>query len=210
MKEPELFQQREEMGYPVQQAPQAASCVVAQQFCARHPIQLTMQRKRLTHTGGDFTVTDSNRNLVFKVAGKLFSLHDLRLLQDAAGNRLLTIKRKMFSLHRRWEAFRGNISNQQSYAFAAKKSSVFQRKTALDVFMAGNRDEKLCDFHVKGSYFDRSCTIYQGNRIVAEMKRKYTVKNVLLGKDTFLVMVQPGVDYAFIVALIVILDYMNE
>lgn len=196
------------MEYPIQQ-PQAI-CVVAQYFCAPHPIELTVQRKLLTLTGGDFTVTDSNGNVVFKVAGKVLSLHDRRVLQDAAGNPLLTMKEKTFTMHRRWEAFKGENSDRQSFLFAAKKSSLFQLKTALDVFMAGNKDEKLCDFHVKGSYFDRSCTVYQGDRIVAEMKRKYTVANVLLGKDTFSVIVQPGVDYAFIAALIVILDEINK
>lgn len=196
------------MAYPVQQ-PQAV-CVVAQHFCAPYPIELTVQRKMLTVTGGDFTVTDANGNIVFKVAGKVLSLHDRRVLQDIAGNPLLTMKEKTFSMHNRWEAFRGDNSDDQNLLFAAKKSSVFQLKTALDVFMAANKDEKLCDFHVKGSYFDRSCTVYHADRIVAEMKRKHTVANVLLGKDTFLVVVQPGVDYAFIVALIVILDEINK
>lgn len=34
-----------------------------------------------------------------------------------------------------------------------------------------------------------------------QMKRKYTIKNVLLDKDTFSMLVQPGVDYSFIVIL---------
>ncbi|KAH9288361.1 hypothetical protein KI387_032478, partial [Taxus chinensis] len=114
------------------------------------------------------------------------------------------------SMHCRWEAFRGDTSDGQNFAFTAKKSSVFQLKMALDVFLVGNKDEKVCDFHVKGSYFDRSCTVYQGDRILAEMKRKHTVANVLLGKDTFIVVVQAGVDYAFIIALIIIIDEINK
>ncbi|KAH9309841.1 hypothetical protein KI387_037752 [Taxus chinensis] len=192
------------------QQQQPASVMVGQQFCAPYQIELTVQRKRLTFTGGDFTVTDSNKNIVLKVGGKMMSFHDRRLLQDAAGNPLLTMKQKTLTMHCRWEAFRGDSSNDKNFAFTAKKSSVFQLKTALDVFMAGNKDEKVSDFHVKGSYFDRSCTIYQGGRILAEMRRKYTVKNVLLGKDTFAVIVQPGVDYAFVIALIIILDEINK
>ncbi|GLJ38517.1 hypothetical protein SUGI_0784930 [Cryptomeria japonica] len=196
------------MQYQLQQ-PQSL-CVVHQRFCAPYPIELTVQKKLLTLSGGDFAITDSNGNVVFRVAGKVMSLHDRRLLQDAAGNPLLTLKQKMLSMHRRWEAFRGDNSDDKNFAFSARKSSIFQLKTALDVFMAGNRDEKYSDFRIKGSYFDRSCTIYQGDRILAQMKRRYTITNVLLGKDTFAVLVQPGVDYAFIIALIIILDEINK
>ncbi|KAK1283250.1 Protein LURP-one-related 15 [Acorus calamus] len=42
------------------------------------------------------------------------------------------------------------------------------------------------------------------------MKRKYTVTNVLMGRDTFGVTVYPNIDYAFVVALVVILDEINR
>lgn len=41
------------------------------------------------------------------------------------------------------------------------------------------------------------------------MHKKHTVSSVLFGKDNFMVTVYPGIDYAFIVALIVILDEIN-
>lgn len=43
-----------------------------------------------------------------------------------------------------------------------------------------------------------------------QVSRQYTVKNVLLGRDTFGVTVYPNVDYVFIAALIVILDEINR
>lgn len=43
-----------------------------------------------------------------------------------------------------------------------------------------------------------------------QMHKKHSVKSVLLGKDTFAVTVYPNVDYAFIVALVVILEEINE
>ena len=42
------------------------------------------------------------------------------------------------------------------------------------------------------------------------MHRKQNVGSVVLGKDTFAVTVYPHVDYAFIVALIVVLDEIND
>ena len=43
-----------------------------------------------------------------------------------------------------------------------------------------------------------------------QMHKKHNVQSVVLGKDTFAVTVYPNVDYAFIVALIVILDEIND
>lgn len=42
------------------------------------------------------------------------------------------------------------------------------------------------------------------------MHKKHSVQSVVLGKDTFSVTVYPHVDHAFIVALVVILDEINE
>lgn len=58
------------------------------------------------------------------------------------------------------------------FLFATKKSSLFQLKTSLDVFMASNKDEKLYDSHVKGNYIDQSYMIYQGTQIIAEVNNK--------------------------------------
>ena len=43
-----------------------------------------------------------------------------------------------------------------------------------------------------------------------QMHRKHSVTSVLFGKDTFCVTVYPNVDHAFIVALVVILEEINE
>lgn len=43
-----------------------------------------------------------------------------------------------------------------------------------------------------------------------QMSRKYTVTNIVLGRDTFGVTVYPNIDYAFIVSLVIILDEINK
>ncbi|KAF5201298.1 Lurp-one-related, partial [Thalictrum thalictroides] len=65
---------------------------------------------------------------------------------------------------------------------------------------------------IKGNWFERSCIVYRGDstNIVAQMHKKHSVQSIVLGKDTFMVTVYPHVDYAFIVALIVILNEINE
>lgn len=46
--------------------------------------------------------------------------------------------------------------------------------------------------------------------MILQMHRKHSAQSILLGKDTFGVTVYPNVDYAFIVALVVILEEINE
>ncbi|KAL7583323.1 protein LURP-one-related 10 [Lactuca sativa] len=186
--------------------------VVAPHFLAPYPVDLTIVRKLLSLSDGNFAVTDVNGSVMFKVKSKHLSLRDRRVLLDAAGNPILSFQKKLLSVHNRWVVFRGDSSDAKDIIFSAKQSSLIQFKTSLDVFLGFNEKENVCDYKVKGSWFDRSCTIYAGETttIVAQMHKKHTVQSIALGKDTFSVTVYPNVDYAFIVALVVILHEINE
>ncbi|XP_043725257.1 protein LURP-one-related 10-like [Telopea speciosissima] len=186
--------------------------VVGVQFCAPYPVDLTVIKKVLTLGEGNFSVADVNGNIVFKVKDTLLSLRDRRVLVDANGNPLLSMQQKILSAHRRWQVFRGDSSDSKDLLFSAKKSSMLQFKTELDVFLAANTKEEVCDFKIKGSWLERSCTIYMGDslNVIAQMHKKHTAQSVLFGKDTFTVTAYPNVDYAFIVSLIVILNEINE
>ncbi|GJN28964.1 hypothetical protein PR202_gb17144 [Eleusine coracana subsp. coracana] len=224
--------------------------VVSPQFCAPYVVPLTVTKKALSLSDGDFTVTDANGAVVLKVKGSIFSVRHRRVLVDAAGQPILTMTEKVpaveiflsfseklllpcfvsihgfwrrkkqnalihdqvFSLHNRWEVYRGDSTNASDLLFTAKKASIVQLKTAIDVFLAGNTSEHICDFKIRGSYFERSCAFYLGNSdtMIAQTNRKFTVTNVLLEKDTFTVTVFPHVDYVFIAALVVILDEIHR
>ncbi|KHN44840.1 Protein LURP-one-related 15 [Glycine soja] len=140
------------------------------------------------------------------------TLHDHRVLLDAAGEPVVTLRRKLMSAHDRWQIFRGESTEPKDLIFSVKRSSFFQLKTKLDVFLANNTKEEVCDFKVKGSWFERSCVVYAGEslNIVAQMHKKHTVQSIVFGKDNFMVTVYPNIDYAFIVALILILDEIHK
>ncbi|OMO50979.1 hypothetical protein CCACVL1_30093 [Corchorus capsularis] len=196
--------------YPAAAASSSAPTVsiVGPQFCAPHRVELAVT----SSAGGDFVVTDVNSdNILFKVKGSgFFSMddHDRRVLIDATGNPIVTLQPKSMSLHDRWQVFRGDSSESSDLIFTTKRTSMFQLKTKLHVFLANNTKEDVCDFKVKSSYSENSCVIYAGqsSTIVAQKHKKHTVQSVLAGKDKFMVTVNPNIDYAFIVALIVILD----
>ncbi|KAL4310669.1 hypothetical protein GQ457_01G024050 [Hibiscus cannabinus] len=157
---------------------------------------------------GNFVVTDINSNILFEVKGKVLSMHDHRVLLDGAGNPIVTLKQKMMSAHDRWQVFKGESTDASDLLFSAKRSSMFQLKTNVDVFLANNIKEKVWDYKVKGSWSESSCVVYAGesSTIVAQMHDKDTVESILIGKDKFMVTVYPNIDYAFIV----ILDAINS
>ncbi|TKY65732.1 LURP-one-related 15 [Spatholobus suberectus] len=206
--------------YPPQQPLPSASApmpavpiaVIGPQYCAPYPVDLAVVKKVMAISDGNFVVTDVNGNVIFKVKGSLLTLRDRRVLIDAAGNPIVTLRRKIMTAHDRWQAFRGESTEPKDLIFSLKRSSIIQFRTKLDVFLANNTKEDVCDFQVKGSWLERSCIVYAGesSNIVAQMHKKHTVQSILIGKDRFNITVYPNIDYAFIVALIVILDEINE
>ncbi|KAM0852217.1 hypothetical protein ACQ4PT_051902 [Festuca glaucescens] len=200
------------MAFPAASAaPPAPVPVVGHQFCAPYVVPLTVTKKALSLSDGDFAITDANGAVVLKVKGTIFSMRHRRVLLDAAGQPLLSMQEKVFSMHHRWEVFRGDSSNASNLLFSVKKSSMIQLKTEMDVFLAGNTAHQVCDFKINGNYFDRSCAFYLGDSttMVAQVSTTRTGSN-FLPRDTFMVTVFPHVDYVFIAALVVILDEVHR
>ncbi|MBA0798227.1 hypothetical protein Gohar_008840, partial [Gossypium harknessii] len=161
------------MAYPSSSSSQPLAnpvSIISSHFCAPYPIDLAIIRNVLTISDGSFVVTDINGNIVFKVKGAFLSVHDRRVLLDGAGNPIVTLKQKLMSAHDRWQVFKGDSTDSSDLLFSAKRSSMFQLKTKLDVFLANNTKEEVCDFKVKGSWLERSCVVYAGesSTIVAQ------------------------------------------
>ncbi|GMI89925.1 hypothetical protein like AT5G01750 [Hibiscus trionum] len=136
--------------------------IIGPHFCAPHHVDLPIIRNVVSMTEGNFVVVDINDNILFKVKEKFPSLHHRRILLDGAGNPIVTLKRKMVSAHDKWQVFKGESTDASDLLFSARRSSMFQLKTKLDVFLANNTKEEVCDFKVKGSWSERSCVVYAG------------------------------------------------
>ncbi|OIT19666.1 PREDICTED: protein LURP-one-related 15-like [Nicotiana attenuata] len=196
---------------PQMAVPANPVAVIGSQLCVPYPSDLNIVKKVMTLKDGAFQVVDANGNALFKVKGQVFSLRERRVLVDGSGNPLVTFQQKLLSAHNRWQAFRGESTNAKDLLFSVKKSALLQLKTKLDVYLAANTKEEVCDFKIEGSWLDKSCAIYAANSTkIAQMHKKLTAESMLLGKDNFGVSVSENIDHAFIVALIVILDEINE
>ncbi|KAJ8768521.1 hypothetical protein K2173_022618 [Erythroxylum novogranatense] len=72
------------------------------------------------------------------------------------------------------------------------------------------KSEKTHRYVVEGSYTYRSCKILdESRRAVAEIKRKEaSINGISFGVEVFLLVVEPGFDPGFAMALVLILDQM--
>ncbi|KAI4356112.1 hypothetical protein L6164_000159 [Bauhinia variegata] len=166
--------------------------VINHQYCFPYNINLKVDRDNGT------TYNDNYKHFSVKKVSP--SLHHRRVLQDAAGNAIVTLYKNKMSMHKRWEVYEGENSDSNNLLFSVRESSMIQRKVKLDVFLAHNKSEEVCDFRIKAT--QQSCVIYAGKdkRIIAEM--------VKVTNQFFDICVYPHIDYAFIVSLGIILDTM--
>ena len=69
--------------------------MVGHQFCAPYVVPLTVTKKALSLSDGDFAITDANGTVVLKVKGAIFSIRSRRTILDGAGMPLLTMQEKV-------------------------------------------------------------------------------------------------------------------
>ncbi|KAG2262919.1 hypothetical protein Bca52824_069998 [Brassica carinata] len=117
-------------------------------------------------------------------------------------------KLELTSLHDGWTVHRGEGSDPRELMFTVKRSSALQWRARLDVFFQSHH-HLPGNFSVVGTYFDDSAKVYHSNAVIAEVKEKTTFGGFFKGKQDFVVRINAGVDYAFIVSLLVILNETN-
>ncbi|BAT83967.1 hypothetical protein LR48_Vigan03g079300 [Vigna angularis] len=141
---------------------------------------------------------NENDDRLFYMNDTFFTLHNRRVLYDDTQKPIVTFYRKAVTLHERCKVFKGESTDSSQLLFSVKKinKSSSHGITKLNVFLANNQDKKKSDFRVIISGIKSSCIVYIGEspNIVAKMENN----------GGFKVLVYPNVDYAFIVALLMI------
>ncbi|KAJ8769479.1 hypothetical protein K2173_002969 [Erythroxylum novogranatense] len=178
--------------------------VIGERFCFPYPMELTVNKKVKKLSDAHFDVTDSYGNVLIQVQGGVWNFTVKRILRDPAGFPLLTLRGKALSLWHKWKAYDGESCGENSMLFTVRQSHPVQFKKVLNVFLGNN--EKVPDFQVSGSYTSLSFKVFQDRRLLAEVKHNFTWESFCKGKESYRIKVYPEVDYAFIVALLVILD----
>lgn len=175
--------------------------VVGSQYCLQKAEQFTLDNAIFTK---DWSITNANGQEVFRVRGKRVDwCKGKRELVDLDGNTIVVMKEKPWSC-RTWRAF--EPGNEEPPLWTIKKVTFCSFKPRMKIFLHSNTERKIPDYSIKGEFLCKKCIIYSGEQKVAEVVREASLKNILSRKSIFHVLVQPGVDTAFIFSLIVIMD----
>ncbi|KAG6607355.1 Protein LURP-one-related 7, partial [Cucurbita argyrosperma subsp. sororia] len=127
------------------------------------PVDLFLSKKHPDH------VTTSSGDIIFRLSRQSLksSSIDKIVLHDAAA------AGPLISIHRvnkeSWQGFKGDIG-EQDLLFKVERTLNKLRRTEFKVFLVGeNSDDSNASLEMKGFPFQRSCTIYKGNAIVAQV-----------------------------------------
>ncbi|MCO5615081.1 hypothetical protein L7F22_069369 [Adiantum nelumboides] len=186
--------------------------IVGAQFALPFPLHLAVLKKKGAsplYNVGDFCFLDLHGKVLFLTSARNEHTRTKRVLLNSAGAPILSVHKKMLSFYNRWDAFHSDSGKDDDALFSVKKSAYFQAKTSLHVFVASQKESKP-NFKVNGNYHRRDCMVLHGAQSIAEIKRKAVETNLVSEKDTFAVTIQPGVDHAFIAALILIMDEIHR
>ncbi|XP_043817093.1 protein LURP-one-related 14 isoform X1 [Manihot esculenta] len=183
--------------------------VVGYGFCVPYPVELIIKKKSRGLFGTRFEVLDASGNLFLQVDGFYRNFQKKRMMRDPAGFPILTMREKVLTIRERWLVHRGESSETNDLLFTVQRSHALQMKTRLDVFLASSTNGDISNFQVVGCYSSQSCKVYKGDTLVAEVNHKFTWGSFLDGREKFRLQVYPGVDYAFIVTLVIIFSEID-
>ncbi|XP_054775864.1 protein LURP-one-related 17 [Prosopis cineraria] len=179
---------------------------------------LTVWRKSLVISCEGFTVIDSDGNLVYRVDNYIERPEEV-VLMDGAGKSVLTMRRRRkLGLGDCWFIYEGEVGDcrlrngsAESPIFRVRRRvNILQGNPNVQATVYRGTSDKRHAFSIEGSYARRTCKVLdESKEVVAEIKRKEaSSKNVSFGIDVFQLIVQPGFDAGFAMALVLLLDQM--
>ncbi|KAK2636842.1 hypothetical protein Ddye_031634 [Dipteronia dyeriana] len=185
--------------------------VVGDSFCVPYGMEMVVKKKIHGFKKVHYDVYDTSGNLLLQVDGNVWKLQKKRVMRDPAGLPLLTIRYKLFKWKKEWTVSPGE-SSEENVLFKVEESNPLRLKTRLDVFLEDKKSDKEnhSDFHVNGRFNSLSFKVYRGKSAIAQVNHHYSWGSFCKGKENFRVKVHPEVDYSFIMALLVILDEVDN
>ena len=144
--------------------------------------------------GGGSSVVNENKEPVFQVKGKVFSITRKKYLCDLDGNRLYTIRNKWFN----WFIHTAFIYDSDNSKIATVKDKWFNIKN--EYFIEDYKDEIKID----GQFFSLSSTILKNGEPIGTIRRKLTFIN-----DAFELEANEQ-DMPFLIALVIAIDNITD
>lgn len=140
--------------------------------------------------GGGSSVVDENKNPVFQVKGKVFSITRKKYLCDMQGNKLFMIRNKWFN----WFVHKAFIYDSNKNKIATVKDKWFNINN--EYFVEGYKDE----IKIGGKIFTLSYDIMKNGEVMGKIRRELTIIN-----DAFELEANEE-DLPFCIAIVIALD----
>jgi uncharacterized protein YxjI len=184
-----------------------------QEYITKKRTTLIVKERAFTFSGDSFSIKDTSGNVWFQCKGRAFSLRDKKVITDKQGQPIFVMKEDPVGWLRNQYLFHPNQNveqgRQQEFATIIPKFTFLKAKLYASVHnkAAGSRNLLV----LKGDPYTRSASIYigepkQGGKPVARVGRNITGNDFLFGKQTYHLVVEPGVDAAIMVALSIAFD----
>jgi uncharacterized protein YxjI len=180
--------------------------------CYPHPVTLIMKEKLMSWTGDDFKIKDPNGHVFFRIEGKAISFSQKKCLQNPQGQVIANFKKEAFNFLPVYNVFHGAHSEQLMARIESKFTFI---STKAKVQLTNVVNGQPAELVLKGDWRSKNAQIYLGNpkeggRMIANASRKLNAKHVLFGAQDYQVTIEPGVDVALIVLLVLAFDEMAE
>ena len=140
--------------------------------------------------GGGSSVVNENKEPVFQVKGKVFSITRKKYLCDLDGNRLYTIRNKWFN----WFIHKAFIYDSDNNKIATVKDKWFN--VNQEYFVMGYKDE----IKIQGKFFGLTTQILKNGEVIGTIRRQITFIN-----DAFELEANEQ-DMPFLIALVIAID----
>ena len=144
--------------------------------------------------GGDSSVVNENKEAVFKVKGRAFSITRVKYVCDLEGNRLFKIRNKWFN----WFIHKAYIYDANKNKIATVKDKWFNVKQ--EYFVMGYKDE----IKIQGKFFGLTTQILKNGEVIGTIRRQITFIN-----DAFELEAAEE-DIPFLIALIIAIDNITD
>ncbi|CAF2127070.1 hypothetical protein BRARA_C03347 [Brassica rapa] len=189
--------------------------VVGEMFCNPYTTELVVRRRRESLKRDRFDVFDLSDNLIFTIDGGTWNIRRKRVLRDATGLPLLSMRTKgIVTMRYKWEVYKGESTESEDLLFSVTEPNLFSIRTSLDVSLPTQQPSTDIsstikpDFRTYGRYIGSSFKLFEPihNTLLAEVVHDFSWGGLIIGKYSFKVRVNPYVDFAFVIALLVIAD----
>ena len=140
--------------------------------------------------GGGSSVVNENKEPVFEVKGRIFSITRVKYVCDLEGNRLFKIRNRWFN----WFIHKAYIYDSNKHKIAAVKDKWFN--VNQEYFVMGYKDE----IKIQGKFFGLTTQILKNGEVIGTIRRQITFIN-----DAFELEANEQ-DMPFLIALVIAID----